>query len=103
MARERLSSRRRLPEGTRARHLLAEVAAEEGISRRVEGRVEVGLPSERLAEVADEEAAEFIVVGTRGRGTLKSALLGSVSSELVGLSPCPVLAVPPGAAGHASA
>jgi nucleotide-binding universal stress UspA family protein len=40
----------------------------------------------------------LIVVGSRGRGRFKAALLGSVSNSLVGLARCPVLIVPPGAA-----
>jgi nucleotide-binding universal stress UspA family protein len=64
-----------------------------------ERRVVVGFPAERLAELADEEDAELIVVGSRGRGAFKAAFLGSVSSSLVGIARCPVLIVPPGAAG----
>jgi nucleotide-binding universal stress UspA family protein len=59
-------------------------------------RVEVGEPSHVLAEVAEEEGAEMVVVGTRARGRLASAILGSVSSAAVSLSSCPVLVVPSG-------
>ncbi len=38
--------------------------------------------------------AELIVVGRRGRGTLKSIVLGSVSSYVVHHATCPVLVVP---------
>lgn len=61
-------------------------------------RVAHGLPAEQLAEIADEEEAELIVVGSRGRGAFKAAFLGSVSNSLVGIARCPVLIVPPGAA-----
>jgi nucleotide-binding universal stress UspA family protein len=64
---------------------------------RAERRVEYGLPPERLADLADEERAEVIVVGSRGRGRLAAAFLGSVSSDLIGLARCPVLVVPRGA------
>ena len=47
-----------------------------------------------LAELAAENAAEFIVVGSRGRGVWRSAALGSVSAELVRLAYCPVMVVP---------
>ena len=47
--------------------------------------------------VADEEDAELIVVGSRGRGAFKAAFLGSVSNALVGVARCPVLIVPHGA------
>lgn len=61
-------------------------------------RLEVGEPAERLAASAVAEQAEMIVVGSRGRGALEAAVLGSVSSELATRSPRPVLVVPPGAA-----
>jgi nucleotide-binding universal stress UspA family protein len=60
-------------------------------------RVEVGEPAERLAEIAESEGAELIVVGSRGRGAFKAAFLGSVSNSLLGVARCPVLIVPPGA------
>jgi nucleotide-binding universal stress UspA family protein len=61
-------------------------------------RTVVGMPAEGLADLADEEDAELIVVGSRGRGAFKAAFLGSVSNALVGVARCPVLVVPPGAA-----
>lgn len=64
-----------------------------------ERRALVGVPAERLADLADEEDAELIVVGSRGRGAFKAAFLGSVSTSLVGVARCPVLIVPPGATG----
>jgi nucleotide-binding universal stress UspA family protein len=57
-----------------------------------------GLPAERLADLGDEEDAEFIVVGSRGRGAFKAAFLGSVSRDLIGVARCPVLVVPAGVA-----
>jgi nucleotide-binding universal stress UspA family protein len=78
--------------------LLEQLAAEHGLGD-AELRVAVGFPAERLAELADGEGAELIVVGSRGRGRFKAAFLGSVSSSLVGVARCPVLIVPPTAAG----
>jgi nucleotide-binding universal stress UspA family protein len=76
--------------------LLEEVVASADLVD-VERRVRVGVPAERLADLADEEDAELIVVGSRGRGAFKTAFLGSVSNALVGVARCPVLIVPPGA------
>jgi nucleotide-binding universal stress UspA family protein len=69
---------------------------------RAERHVVVGYPAERLADLADEEGAELIVVGSRGRGAFKAAFLGSVSTSLIGVARCPVLVVPPGAADNAA-
>ena len=79
-----------------AERLLGEVVAAAGLVG-AERRVGVGVPAERLADIADEEDAELIVVGSRGRGAFKAAFLGSVSTSLVGVARCPVLIVPPGA------
>jgi nucleotide-binding universal stress UspA family protein len=79
-----------------AEELLAEVAAAAGLAD-AERRAAVGVPAERLADLADEEEAELIVVGSRGRGAFKAAFLGSVSNSLVGVARCPVVIVPPGA------
>ena len=77
--------------------LLQQLAAEHGLGD-AEQRVVVGFPAERLADLADDEDAELIVVGSRGRGRFKAAFLGSVSNSLVGVARCPVLIVPPAAA-----
>ena len=79
-----------------AARLLDGVLAAAGVVD-AERRPSLGVPAERLADLADEEDAELIVVGSRGRGAFKSAFLGSVSNTLVGIARCPVLIVPPGA------
>ena len=61
-------------------------------------RVAYGYPAECLADLADEEEAHLIIVGSRGRGAFKAAFLGSVSNELIGIARCPILVVPPAAA-----
>jgi nucleotide-binding universal stress UspA family protein len=77
--------------------LLEELALDEGLTDATL-RPLYGLPAERLADLGDEENAELIVVGSRGRGAFKAAFLGSVSRDLIGVARCPVLVVPPGAA-----
>jgi nucleotide-binding universal stress UspA family protein len=78
-----------------ANAMLERMADEEGLDA-AELRVVDGIPAERLADLADEEGAELIVVGSRGRGAFKAAFLGSVSGDLIGVARCPVLVVPHG-------
>lgn len=58
-------------------------------------RVEVGDPVDELREQAVREHARMLAVGSRGRGPVRRALLGSVSAALAASAPCPVLVVPP--------
>lgn len=58
----------------------------------------VGHVAERIAETAADTAADLVVIATRGRLAIGSLLLGSVTQRLLAISPCPVLAIPPGAA-----
>jgi nucleotide-binding universal stress UspA family protein len=64
----------------------------------VESVVTMGHPDTVLVEAS--ETARLVVVGARGRGTVASALLGSVSATLARESHCPVVVVRrlPGAA-----
>lgn len=80
--------------------LLEQIRDEEGLGDAVQ-RVVFGLAAERLADLADEEDAELIVVGSRGRGAFKAAFLGSTSTALIGVARRPVLVVPPGAVAEA--
>lgn len=57
----------------------------------VEVRAEAGHAGQVLRELAGEGAADLVVVGSRGHGAAASAILGSVSAELVDHSACPVL------------
>jgi nucleotide-binding universal stress UspA family protein len=75
---------------------LEQIAREEGLGDAALRPLH-GIPAERLADLADEEEAELIVVGSRGRGAFKAAFLGSVSMDLIGVARCPVLVVPQGA------
>ena len=45
----------------------------------------------RLCDLAVELSARALVLGTRGRGGIKRALLGSVSDYVVRNAPCPVV------------
>ena len=58
-----------------------------------------GLAAHAIAEVAEKDEADLIVVGTRGHTPLGGLLLGSVTQRLMQLAPCPVLVVPVRSAG----
>ena len=73
--------------------LLDEVAADEGLER-ASTRSVVGDPAEQIVSVAQEEDAEMVVVGSRGRGRLAAGLLGSVSSWVAAHAASPVVVVP---------
>ena len=50
-----------------------------------------GEPGAAICELADEVSAGAIVLGTRGRGGLTRALLGSVSDYVTRAAPCTVV------------
>jgi nucleotide-binding universal stress UspA family protein len=54
-------------------------------------RVVEGPPGPALCALAEELGADVMVLGTRGHGGLRRALLGSVSDHVVRHAPCPVL------------
>jgi nucleotide-binding universal stress UspA family protein len=58
-------------------------------------RNKVGTVARTIAEIADQQHGDVIVVGTRGHTSLDGLLLGSVTQRLLHTAPCPVLAVPP--------
>jgi nucleotide-binding universal stress UspA family protein len=59
-------------------------------------RLVEGSPARAIMETAERDGAELVVVGSRGRGSLRSAALGSVSRELAARALCPVVIVPSG-------
>ncbi len=60
----------------------------------VDTAVAHGEPAEVILEAARAPDVDLVIVGTRGRGALARALLGSVSAALVTHCPKPVLVVP---------
>ncbi len=64
----------------------------EGAGVEVAGaHLERGRAAEKIADLAERLGVGLIVLGSRGLGTVKRLLLGSVSEGVVRLAPCPVL------------
>jgi nucleotide-binding universal stress UspA family protein len=72
------------------KRLLADVAAQLALSD-AETVVLDGAPGPALCELAASLPASVIVLGTRGIGGLRRAVLGSVSDHVVRNAPCPVV------------
>jgi nucleotide-binding universal stress UspA family protein len=54
-----------------------------------------GPPASGIVTVAEDIEADLIVTGSRGRGAIVRAVLGSVSTEILHNAPCDVLVVHP--------
>jgi nucleotide-binding universal stress UspA family protein len=65
-----------------------------------DARVLEGSVPESIAGVAEELNAAFLVVGTRGRGSLARLILGDTTHSILQHTPCPVVVVPLGAGAH---
>jgi nucleotide-binding universal stress UspA family protein len=76
-------------EFTYAVRLASETLAAPG--RTVETVTTFGHPADAIVEEAARFRADLIIMGSRGRGPVRSALLGSVSAEVADRAPCPVL------------
>lgn len=86
---------RRLGEG-HARQVLGDaVPAEVREWCRIDERVAIGKPSERILDAATVARADVIVMGVRGRGAIDLFAFGSTTNDVIRRATCPVLAVHP--------
>jgi nucleotide-binding universal stress UspA family protein len=86
--------RLRAEEHEEAQAVLTRVAAAADLSSEVRRRAEIGAVGERIVEICSEEEAALVVVGSRRRETIRSAVLGSTSQHVVNHAPCPCVVVP---------
>jgi nucleotide-binding universal stress UspA family protein len=88
---------RRIHEGAEqeARTMLEELVRRVGQSdgEVAEIHARLGRPDAEIVGLADELGAGLIVLGSRGLGPLRRALMGSVSDSVVRHAHCPVLVV----------
>lgn len=68
-----------------------DLAGAEGVT--VKGFVYAGRPYEAVLEIAKEEKADLIIVGSHGRTGISKLLMGSVTEKVIGLAECAVLVV----------
>jgi nucleotide-binding universal stress UspA family protein len=73
-----------------ARAVLDRARSELGLPD-AEALIVIGSPGHSLCELAETLPVSVIVMGTRGRGGIRRAVLGSVSDHVVRNAPCPVL------------
>jgi len=71
---------------------LIETNSPEGVECRT--LVRTGIPYRELLEMVETEKAQLMVVGTKGRGNLADALVGSQARKLYRRSPIPLLTIP---------
>jgi nucleotide-binding universal stress UspA family protein len=64
----------------------------------LETRRAIGAPGKEIVRLAEEEGFDLIVMGTHGRTALARALMGSVTTYVLGHCSIPLLLIPPPAA-----
>lgn len=75
--------------------VLARLAQEHGVGRTAECRVAVGEPALLVGQIAAEEAADVIVVGSRARRWPGRGLQSKLAEVLGRETPVPVVIAPP--------
>ncbi|HEY8887986.1 MAG TPA: universal stress protein [Gallionella sp.] len=55
--------------------------------------ISIGTPAEAIAQYADAQSVDQIVMGQQGQGGLQSLLLGSVVNKVLHLASCPVVLI----------
>lgn len=85
-------------EGAGCDLMQAAVALLEAAGQTVEQEVASGDPAHMLVEIAERYNCDAVIMSTHGSGGLRAAMLGSVSHEMVRISPVPVTLVKPAAA-----
>ncbi|AFY70045.1 UspA domain-containing protein [Thalassoporum mexicanum PCC 7367] len=72
-------------------HASAQVCQQAGVD--CDTKLELGAPRHVICDLAKAEAPDFLVIGSRGLGTMERVMLGSVSDFVVHHCTCPVIVV----------
>jgi len=75
-------------EGENAVEFIKKEAEKAGVKART--IIKEGSPAKDIAEIAEKEKADVIIMGTAGRTGLDRFLLGSVSERVIRTAKCPV-------------
>jgi nucleotide-binding universal stress UspA family protein len=78
-----------------AERLLGQLAEEHGVAETAQRRVAVGSPATLLGQIAAEEAADVILVGSRKRGWPRRGLESRLAAQLETETPVPIVIAPP--------
>ena len=78
-----------------AERLLGRLAAEHGVAETPHRRIAVGQRATVLGQIAAEEAADLILVGSRQRGWPRRGLESRLAAQLETETPVPILIAPP--------
>jgi nucleotide-binding universal stress UspA family protein len=62
---------------------------------KLETRVELGSPAEKILAFVKQEKVDMIIMGAHGRAGLERVIFGSVANKVVKSAPCPVLTIHP--------
>ena len=62
-------------------------------AQEIQAHLEFGIPDTAIIVLAEELGVGLIVMGSRGLGGVRRALLGSISDSVVRHAPCPVMVV----------
>ena len=62
---------------------------------KLETRVELGSPAEKILAFVKKEKVDMIIMGAHGRAGLDRVIFGSVANKVIKSASCPVLAVHP--------
>jgi nucleotide-binding universal stress UspA family protein len=71
-----------------------------GADGKCDSLIKIGDPFQAIVEVIDQEQADIVVIGTKGRSNLSDVLHGSTAERLFRRCPVPVLSVRIGSRGE---